>query len=264
MQRNGSTCWRGKGKRVDSIGRVTRRSRRRGRRRRRWRRSSRRRPAGTSTPDALASASCSRSIGPDARLERVVVSRRDSGPELPLVAEQRGLVDVRGDVVERDALDDLRRRGTAARRPGCRRRPRASAGAASTAVVVAARAPASPAAPGRSAPARSPGPRTPVRFSSIRRSIVRRPSNASLAVEQPALVDLAEVALDVACGSSAAPPSSTGMSARPSAFSSSRLSRMISVDFTSRPLMPMASASTSLALAIMSAIGTLMPRLWTS
>ena len=39
---------------------------------------------------------------------------------------------------------------------------------------------------------------------------------------------------------------------------------MMSVDFTSRPLMPMASASTSRALAIISAMGTLMPRLCTS
>ena len=39
---------------------------------------------------------------------------------------------------------------------------------------------------------------------------------------------------------------------------------MISVDFTSRPLMPMASASTSLALATISLMATLMPRLCTS
>ena len=39
---------------------------------------------------------------------------------------------------------------------------------------------------------------------------------------------------------------------------------MISVDFTSSPLMPRASASTSLTLATISPIGTLMPRLWTS
>ncbi len=39
---------------------------------------------------------------------------------------------------------------------------------------------------------------------------------------------------------------------------------MISVDFTSRPDMPMASALTSSALSIMSAIEILMPRLCTS
>ena len=39
---------------------------------------------------------------------------------------------------------------------------------------------------------------------------------------------------------------------------------MMSVLFTSRPLMPMASASTSFTLATMSAMGTLMPRLNTS
>ena len=49
----------------------------------------------------------------DAVLE-LVVGLAVLGPELPLVAEQRRLVDVGGDVVERDALDDLRCRGTAA------------------------------------------------------------------------------------------------------------------------------------------------------
>ena len=39
---------------------------------------------------------------------------------------------------------------------------------------------------------------------------------------------------------------------------------MISVDFTSSPLIPIASASTSSAFSIMSAIDTLMPRLCTS
>ena len=39
---------------------------------------------------------------------------------------------------------------------------------------------------------------------------------------------------------------------------------MISVDFTSNPLMPIASASTSFALATISLMATLMPRLWTS
>ena len=39
---------------------------------------------------------------------------------------------------------------------------------------------------------------------------------------------------------------------------------MISVDFTSRPLMPMASASTSRAFSIMSEIPTLIPMLCTS
>ena len=39
---------------------------------------------------------------------------------------------------------------------------------------------------------------------------------------------------------------------------------MISVDFTSSPLIPRASASTSLTFATISAIGTLMPRLCTS
>ena len=50
----------------------------------------------------------------------------------------------------------------------------------------------------------------------------------------------------------------------PRAFSSSRLSRMMSVDFTSRPDMPMASAFTSIALSIISVTGTLMPMLCTS
>jgi hypothetical protein len=45
--------------------------------------------------------------GPDARLEVLVVLAR-LGPELPLVAEQGGLVDVARDVVERDALGDPR------------------------------------------------------------------------------------------------------------------------------------------------------------
>ena len=39
---------------------------------------------------------------------------------------------------------------------------------------------------------------------------------------------------------------------------------MISVDFTSRPDMPMASAFTSLAFSIMSPMAILMPRLCTS
>ena len=39
---------------------------------------------------------------------------------------------------------------------------------------------------------------------------------------------------------------------------------MISVDFTSRPDIPMAWASISWALATMSPMGTLMPRLCTS
>ncbi len=45
--------------------------------------------------------------GADALLEVVVgLADRLVGTELPLVAEQRGLVDVPGDVVERDALRD--------------------------------------------------------------------------------------------------------------------------------------------------------------
>ena len=47
-------------------------------------------------------------------------------------------------------------------------------------------------------------------------------------------------------------------------FSSSRLSRMISVDLTRSPDMPIASAPTSTALSIISLIEILMPRLWTS
>ena len=39
---------------------------------------------------------------------------------------------------------------------------------------------------------------------------------------------------------------------------------MISVLLTSRPLMPMASAPTSVAFSIISAMPILMPRLWTS
>jgi hypothetical protein len=39
---------------------------------------------------------------------------------------------------------------------------------------------------------------------------------------------------------------------------------MISVLLTSRPLMPIASALTSTALSIISAMPTLMPMLWTS
>ena len=45
---------------------------------------------------------------PDAGLEGLVVVLAPLGPELPLVAEQRGLVDVAGDLVDGDALDDLR------------------------------------------------------------------------------------------------------------------------------------------------------------
>ena len=45
--------------------------------------------------------------GADALLEvGVGLGERLVGPELPLVAEQRGLVDVARDVVERDALRD--------------------------------------------------------------------------------------------------------------------------------------------------------------
>jgi hypothetical protein len=47
-------------------------------------------------------------------------------------------------------------------------------------------------------------------------------------------------------------------------FSSSRFSRMISVLFTSSPLIPMASASTSRAFSTISVTATLMPRLKTS
>jgi hypothetical protein len=89
------------------------------------------------------------------------------------------------------------------------------------------------------------------------------PLEGVLAVEHLALVHRAQVALDVGAGERA-PPRSTGMADRPRVFSSSRFSRMMSVLLTSRPLMPMASASTSRALATMSAMLTLMPRLKTS
>ena len=46
--------------------------------------------------------------------------------------------------------------------------------------------------------------------------------------------------------------------------SSSRFSRMMSVDFTRRPLIPIASAFTSTAFSIISAIEILIPRLMTS
>ena len=50
---------------------------------------------------------CCAQGGPDAVLE-LFVGLAVFRAELPLVAEQRGLVDVRRDVVERDALDDAR------------------------------------------------------------------------------------------------------------------------------------------------------------
>ena len=54
------------------------------------------------------------------------------------------------------------------------------------------------------------------------------------------------------------------MSESDRSFSSTRFSRMISVDFTSRPLMPMASALCSSAALTISLMPTLMPRLTTS
>jgi hypothetical protein len=90
-----------------------------------------------------------------------------------------------------------------------------------------------------------------------------QPLERVLAVEHLALVHRAEVALDVGPGERrAAEQHRHGRQAR--VFSSSRFSRMMSVLLTSRPLMPMASASTSRALATMSAMLTLMPRLKTS
>ena len=47
-------------------------------------------------------------------------------------------------------------------------------------------------------------------------------------------------------------------------FSSTRFSRMISVDLTSRPLMPMASALCSSTALTISLMPILMPRLTTS
>ena len=63
---------------------------------------------------------------------------------------------------------------------------------------------------------------------------------------------------------SAAPPSSTGnCSESPSRFSSNRLSFITSVDFTSSPDMPMASALCATAASMMLPTGCLMPRFTT-
>ena len=69
-----------------------------------------------------------------------------------------------------------------------------------------------------------------------------QPLEGVLAVEERPVVDLAQVALDVGAGQRGpAQEDRDGDSDR--SFISTRFSRMISVDFTSSPLMPMASAS---------------------
>ena len=86
-------------------------------------------------------ASCVAQHRPDAGLELLVgLAAALLGPELPLVAEQRGLVDVGRDVVERDALDDRRAEERRHEHRVVGRRPRATAPGASTAASSFARA----------------------------------------------------------------------------------------------------------------------------
>ena len=175
------------------------------------------------------------------------------GAELPLVAEQRRLVDVRRDVVEGDALHDLRagerrhedrvvvldrRRAVGAGRPSLARRRR-------------------PPKRPRSCDRRVGGHAAPVGIvgGRVALDLAEAVHHAQalervLAVEQPALVDLAEVALDVGAGERGAAEQHRDALESSRLFSSSRLSRMMSVDFTSSPLMPMASALTSSAFSI--------------
>ena len=83
-----------------------------------------------------------------------------------------------------------------------------------------------------------------------------------LAVEQPSVVDLAQVPFDIGTGEGGAPEDDrdVGQLRR---LSSSRLSRITSVYLTSSPLMPMASALDSSRALTMSAIPTLIPRFFT-
>ena len=135
--------------------------------------------------------------GPDPGLE-VLVALAGLGPVLPLVAEQRGLVDVDRDVVQRQPLHDL---AADERRPedGVVGRDLGRAGRQLD-VVVRAAVRSGRAAPGRSGPGRSPGPRRRPRF--ICHQVVERAQalEGVAAVEEPALVHLAEVPLDVAAG----------------------------------------------------------------
>src|SRR5664279_4269504 len=100
-------------------------------------------------------------------------------------------------------------------------------------------------------------------FLDINPSISRSPSNASLAYRtSPRNTELRSFSTYERV--SAAPPSSTGnFSASPRAFISSRFSRITTVDFTSNPDIPIASALASSAADRIVEIGCLMPRFTT-
>ena len=158
---------------------------------------------------ALASASCARSIGRMRSLNSSSVSTDAVGgllgPELPLVAEQRGLVEVGGDVVEGDALD----------RPSSPRKGGTNTGlSVSTSGERSVRGSPSPPSPAAGLVVRragtfdSLGHPAPVGVVGLAVAALElaqavhdvQALEGVLAVEQPALVDLAQVALDVGAG----------------------------------------------------------------